>query len=56
MIISGLGVGFGDTHPTDETGYWFCLWYIYTLVIITYTFMASVARQDSEVKDVLSQV
>ena len=55
VIITGLGVGFGDVHPTDTAGYWFSVFYIYLLVIVAYTFMATVCRRDSEVKNILSK-
>jgi len=55
VVITGLGVGFGDVHPRDTVGYVFSYFYIFVLVIYTYTFMATLSRRDSKVKHVLAQ-
>ena len=56
VVITGLGVGFGDVHPQDPAGYIFSFFYIFILVIYTYTFMATLCRRDSKVKDVLNHI
>jgi len=57
VVITGLAVGFGDIHPTDNVGYWVGFFYITVVVFSNLQLLmkfVSAFRSQKKVHDVLS--
>eukprot|EP00039_Didymoeca_costata_P020328 m.340872 g.340872 ORF g.340872 m.340872 type:complete len:451 (+) comp19610_c0_seq1:273-1625(+) len=55
VVISGLAVGFGDTHPTDDAGYIFGAFLITALVCFTYSVIGFNVRREISISSILSE-